>query len=263
MNSGGTAGSTQSGHARAALFLASLDDHSARALLRHLPASTAATLQRELEETGAAPPGTGAQLLEELNGFGDSDFAFEVASEVVSEHKLAAEEEERSATPVSGAGEPGAPAFSHSGAEELARLLQSEHPQTVACVLSRLAQDRAGTILSNLPAAQASEIVRRMADIGPVSPQAAERMTAALERRLTAPDRGEDASATVRAAAGILRSVAPPIRNEIADAIKRDDPALAARLQDIDSPPNGTRGPQDRAAGHGAHGAHGGPADDR
>lgn len=250
MNSGGTAGSTQSGHAKAALFLASLDDHSARALLRNLPASTAATLQRELEETGAAPPGTGAQLLEELNGFGDSDFAFEVASEVVSERKL-------------DAGEPGAPAFSHSGAEELAHLLQSEHPQTVACVLSRLAQDCAGTILSNFPAAQASEIVRRMADIGPVSPQAAERMTAALERRLTAPDRGEDASATVRAAAGILRSVAPPIRNEIADAIKRDDPVMAARLQDIDSPPNGTHGPQDRAAGHGAHGAHGGPADDR
>ncbi len=250
MNSGGTAGpsgSTQSGHAKAALFLASLDEHSARALLRNLPASTAATLQRELEVTGAAPPGTGQQLLAELDDFVASDAASEVASEAVSGRALEAVD-------------PGTLAFMQSSAEELARLFQSEHPQTVACVLSRLEQDRAAIILSNFPAAPAAEIVRRMADIGPVSPQAASRMAAALERRLAATDRSEDVSGAVRAAAGILRSVAPPTRSEITAAIEREDPALAARLQDIDSPPNETSGLQERAAGHGAGG---GPADDR
>src|ERR1700761_9596550 len=68
--------------------------------------------------------------------------------------------------------------------KQLARLLEGEHPQTVALVLGHLEPKQASALLMQLPRSARAESVRRLANLRQFSPAMGERISAAFHRRL-------------------------------------------------------------------------------
>lgn len=76
--------------------------------------------------------------------------------------------------------------FLHDAEEEnLAQLLTSERPQTIALVLSHLPAERAGDVLARFAPMQQVEVVRRLVDLENSDPETLHDVERALETRLS------------------------------------------------------------------------------
>jgi flagellar motor switch protein FliG len=67
--------------------------------------------------------------------------------------------------------------------EEIAAMVESEHPQIAAVLLVNLEADVAAKVFEHLPEAVQPQILRRVAKLGPVPPEALDTLRAMLETR--------------------------------------------------------------------------------
>ncbi|CAN5363225.1 flagellar motor switch protein FliG [soil metagenome] len=86
--------------------------------------------------------------------------------------------------------------------QQLAKLFQSEHVQTIAVVLAHLEPGTASTVLQQLPESQRSEIVLRLASLQTVSQDVVKRIANILNQKLSS------FSGVSRARVGGVRAVA-------------------------------------------------------
>ena len=73
-------------------------------------------------------------------------------------------------------------------------LVGSEHPQTIALVLSRMEPEGAAFVMRNLPAAMQSDIARRIASIDSAAPETVRTVKRVLETRIRHRSRNESAA---------------------------------------------------------------------
>lgn len=103
-----------------------------------------------------------------------------------------------------------------SEAEELARLLQQEHPQTIALVLAHLSAERSSETLLCLPKQLQQEVVRRLVDLDEANPAALEAVKRNLETKLRAHIEGKKRRASGLATVHqILRAAGPIAEHEL------------------------------------------------
>ncbi|MES2986722.1 MAG: flagellar motor switch protein FliG [Pseudomonadota bacterium] len=69
--------------------------------------------------------------------------------------------------------------------EEIAKMVETEHPQIAAVLLVNLDPDIAAKVFEHLPEAMQPQILRRVAKLGPVPPEAIETLKTMLEGRST------------------------------------------------------------------------------
>lgn len=114
--------------------------------------------------------------------------------------------------------------------EQLQAALRSEHPQTVAVVLSYLPQARSAAVLASLEPDRRVEVVRRIAATRQVDAHTLGDVADSLRRRL---ESGETQSigGGVSAAAGILRHVGGAAEQAVLDALRGEAPDLAGSIQ--------------------------------
>lgn len=86
----------------------------------------------------------------------------------------------------------------------LLQLLRNEHPQTIALVLAHLPPDRAGAVLSGLPAALQAQVAMRIASLDQASPEAVREVEAMLQARLSG---AGPQGAGLRGGAGVLAEI--------------------------------------------------------
>jgi flagellar motor switch protein FliG len=111
--------------------------------------------------------------------------------------------------------------------QRLARLLEKEHPQTVALVLSRVASPQAGALLAALPSALRADAATRLANLDQVSPTVLEKISRALDQKLKALGESKHESCGgLRALAEILNQMDPATSADILTGIGEQDPAL-------------------------------------
>ncbi len=67
--------------------------------------------------------------------------------------------------------------------EEIAGMIEEEHPQIAAVLLANLDPDIAAKVFEHLPEAVQPQILRRVAKLGPVPPEAIETLKTMLQRR--------------------------------------------------------------------------------
>jgi flagellar motor switch protein FliG len=108
-------------------------------------------------------------------------------------------------------------AFLHdSEAAELARLLEHEHPQTIALVLAHVGSARASEVLLCFSKAQQGEVVRRLMDLDEANPAALEAVKRNLETRLRAHIEGRKRRASGLATVQqILKAAGPAAEREL------------------------------------------------
>ena len=112
--------------------------------------------------------------------------------------------------------------------DQLVQLLQDEHPQTFALVLSNLPPGLAGDVLTHLPAAQRSDIAIRIARLGKTNPWMLEEiqayLTATREKSIPAAPEATDG---VTQLAQIMKQLDGDIADTIMEQIESDDDDLA------------------------------------
>lgn len=115
---------------------------------------------------------------------------------------------------------------------QLLGIIQKEHPQTIALILTQLGPDQAATILSELPEEMRVEVIYRIATIDQVSLETLREVKNTLESRI---DRrvGRSKIGGAKVAADILNLVGQTIEKDILNELGEQDPGLATEIKNL------------------------------
>lgn len=117
--------------------------------------------------------------------------------------------------------------------EALIPLIRGEHPQMIAVLLVQLDAEAAAAVLHALPADQQSEIVHRIATLGPVSPDAIAILEELLTRRIA--ERHGQGPLTIggpKEAADIINGAGKAMEARVLPQIAKMDKGLAKKIEE-------------------------------
>ncbi|MBE7413200.1 MAG: flagellar motor switch protein FliG [Leptospiraceae bacterium] len=115
---------------------------------------------------------------------------------------------------------------------QLLNFIQSEHPQTIALILSYLDPTKASSILSSLPHTIQAEVAKRIAEMDRVSPDVLREVERVLERKLSAIASEDYTSAGgIDAVVEILNNVDRGTEKTIIEALEEENPELAEEIK--------------------------------
>jgi len=120
-------------------------------------------------------------------------------------------------------------------ADQIAAALSSEHPQTIAQVLSHLDPQHAGAALSRLPEELHSDVVLRMTHLESASGEMLERLDDILLSRIKADTQGGAVpeESRNRLVAEILNVVGKSLRKKTLQEIEKEDPEKAKEIEGL------------------------------
>lgn len=115
---------------------------------------------------------------------------------------------------------------------QVLNFIQSEHPQTIALVLSYLDPEQAGQVLSELPEEVQADVARRIAVMDSTSPDIISQVEQVLEKNLSS-SLTEDYTQTggVESVVEVLNSVDRSTERTILDTLEIQDPELAEEIK--------------------------------
>ncbi len=122
-------------------------------------------------------------------------------------------------------------AFLHSlDAQQLLALIGDEHPQTIALVLSGLPPRQAAEVLAALPPRQQASVISRIAAAEPPSREIVAEVAAAVRHRLNGPARAPIAKGLSRVAK-MFGAMRPAAERKLLEGIAQADPALLQKIR--------------------------------
>jgi len=197
-----------SGARKAAILCLSLGEESATALFKQLDEDEVQSLSKELALLPNVKSQLSASVVEEFHQLltarsyvstGGVDYAKRLLVKTFgSEHAKRLTDKVMHAIEAPASFE----ALQKTDPQQLAKLFQSEHVQTIAVVLAHLEPSAASTVLQQLPESQRSEIVLRLASLQTVSQDVVKRIAHILNQKLSA------VSGLSRTSVGGVRAVA-------------------------------------------------------
>ena len=118
--------------------------------------------------------------------------------------------------------------------QQLAKFIHSEHPQTIALVLSHLNTPQAAALLISLPAGLRSDVALRMASLDQISPDIILKIAGVIGQKLKAlGDFSRESYGGVRAVAEILNRLDSASGREILENIERQDGNVAETIRHL------------------------------
>ena len=116
--------------------------------------------------------------------------------------------------------------------EQIARVLQDEHPQAAALALAYLPSDVAGKALGHMPVALKADLAHRIARTQPVNPELLRRVEHALEKRMVVvmPVTSEPTGG-VKALVDIITRVDRDSERAILSELEKRDPGLVEEVK--------------------------------
>jgi flagellar motor switch protein FliG len=229
------------GTRKVAVLLASLGEDAASSLLRHLGEKDIQAIAEELVTIDSIPPEVAHQVLEEFYrattheapaAWGGPGYVKDLLA------KTFGEETSRTVLRrIAETAEAGANQFSWMrsvDSKQIAKLLEEEHPQTIALVLAHLDSKSASAVLLRLPDAIRHNAVRRLAELRQFSPEMVKRIATVLRKRvesLSEPDR--QSYAGIKSVADLMNRMEPTAAGGILEAIEREEPKLAVGIRNL------------------------------
>jgi flagellar motor switch protein FliG len=118
--------------------------------------------------------------------------------------------------------------------QQLGKLLDSEHPQTIALVLAHLDPRRASMVLDNLSEEHKVISIQRLAEMRQFSPEMAQKVAHILHRRLESMgDTARKSYSGFKAVADLLNRVNAEEAKKILEAIEENDAELALSIRNL------------------------------
>ncbi len=229
-----------SGGRKAAILITLLGEELASAVLKHLPERDIRCIAQELAVLGPVPLEAAQQIVEEYHQLeltqkylatGGVEYATRVLVKSLGEQGAQSlldkvvRPQELSAGNVE--------SLRRADPQQLAKFLESEHPQTIALILGHLETRQASNLLLKLPEERRAEVVKRLANLRQFSPEMAEKISTALNRRLLS--LGEDSRTTYsgfKSVADLMNRLDASTAQAILEAVERDEPTLAINIRD-------------------------------
>jgi len=118
--------------------------------------------------------------------------------------------------------------------QQLAKFIHSEHPQTIALILSHLSSSQAAGLLFSLPAEIRADVALRMASLEQISPEIISKIAGIIGQKLKAlGDMGRESYGGVRAVAEMFNRLDSASSKEILDNIENSNPALVETIRHL------------------------------
>ena len=180
-----------SGVRKAAVLLVAVGEELAKDILRDLPEFDVQRLTEELADLRGITPEMSAEVLEEFwelletQNFmvhGGLDYASRLLIETFGKER--AEEMLQLVRRSQEAAQGNLAKLQRTDPQQLGKLLDAEHPQTIALVLAHLDPRRASQVLDNLSEDHKVLSVQRLAEMRQFSPEMAQKVAHILHRRL-------------------------------------------------------------------------------
>lgn len=233
--------SSLSGARKAAVVLMAVGENLAKDILRTLPESDVERLTAELADLRGITPEVSAAILEEFwalletQGFmvhGGFDYASRLlvetfgkqrADDLMTQVRRAQEAEHGNLAKLQ-----------RTDPQQLGKLLDSEHPQTIALVLAHLDPKRASMVLSNLSDEHKVVSIQRLAEMRQFSPEMAQKVAQILHRRLeNVGDRVRKSYSGFKAVADLMNRLNAEESKRILEAIEEGEPELALSIRNL------------------------------
>jgi flagellar motor switch protein FliG len=226
---------------KAAILLIAVGEELARQILLALPEPDVQRLTEELAELSGISPDLSMDVLEqfwelvETQSFvvrGGIDYASrllvgtfgqERADDLLSQVRRSQE-----------AGQGNLAKLQRTDPAQLGKLLDAEHPQTIALVLAHLDPRRASLVLDNLSEEHKIVSIRRLAEMRQFSPEMAQKVAYILHRRLESMgDTARESYSGFKAVADLLNRLNADESKKILEAIEEAQPELALSVRNL------------------------------
>jgi len=226
---------------KAAILLVLLGDEISSQIFRNLPESEVETLTREITELEYIDPQTAMAVLEEYYRLiltqdylaqGGADYAQKLLTKAFGDEGARVLMKQVSHAAQASANQ--LDSLQKADPQQLAKFLESEHPQTIALILAHMDAKQASALLMRLPEALRAEAIKRLAQLRQFSPEIAQKISMALHRRLEAlGEQSRRAYAGFQGVADLLNRLDPATSKTILETIEKDDAKLALNIRNL------------------------------
>ena len=230
-----------SGVRKAAVLLIAVGEDLAKEILRTLPEEDVQRLTEELADLRAVPPDVSAAVVEEFwevletqnfVAHGGLDFASRLLHDAFGKQRaddlLALVKRSQEAAQSNLA------KLQRTDPQQLGKLLDGEHPQTIALVLAHLDPRRASQVVDNLSEEHKVVSLRRLAEMRQFSPEMAQKVAQILHRRLESMgDTQRQNYSGFKAVADLLNRQNAEESKHILEVIENDDAELALSIRNL------------------------------
>lgn len=118
--------------------------------------------------------------------------------------------------------------------QQLAKFIHSEHPQTIALILSHLNPSQAANLLFSLPVELRSDVALRMASLDQISPEIISKIAVVIGGKLKAlGEMSRESYGGVRAVAEMLNRLDSNTSKEILESIEEADQTLVETIRHL------------------------------
>jgi len=118
--------------------------------------------------------------------------------------------------------------------QQLAKFVHSEHPQTIALVLSHLELAQAAALLVSLPANLRADVAMRMANLDQISPEIIHKIAAVIGQKLKAlGEFSRESYGGVRAVAELLNRLDSSTSKGILEHVEQQDTTLGETIRHL------------------------------
>jgi flagellar motor switch protein FliG len=230
-----------SGVRKAAVLLVAVGEDLAKEILRALPEADVQQLTEELADLRGITPEMSAGILEEFwelldtQNFmthGGLDYASRLLKVTFGDARaddllmLVRRSQEEAHGNLA--------KLQRTDPQQLGKLLDSEHPQTIALVLAHLDPKRASQVLDNLSEDHKVLSIQRLAEMRQFSPEMAQKVAHILHRRLeNVGDTGRKSYSGFKAVADLLNRLNAEESKKILETIEDGQPELALSIRNL------------------------------
>ncbi|MGA3371108.1 MAG: flagellar motor switch protein FliG [Terracidiphilus sp.] len=235
------ASANMSGLRKAAVLLVAVGEGLAKEILLALPDVEVQRLTEELADLRGVTPETSAEILEEFWELletqnymihGGLDYASRLLREAFGNER--ADELLMQVRRSQEAAQGNLAKLQRTDPQQLGKLLDSEHPQTIALVLAHLDPKRASLVLDNLSEDHKVLSIQRLAEMRQFSPEMAQKVAHILHRRLeSVGDTARRSYSGFKAVADLLNRLNAEESKKILETIEDGQPELALAIRNL------------------------------
>src|SRR3569833_201644 len=229
------------GAAKAAILLMAVGEELAKELLRSLPEPDVEFLTNQVADLAVVPPEVSAAVVEEFWSLletqncvvhGGMDYARRLITETFGRQR--ADDLMLQIQRTQEAEHGNLAELQRTDPQQLGKLLDSEHPQTIALVLAHLAPKQASMLLSSLTEGHRVASIQRLAEMRQFSPEMAQKVAQILHRRLEKVGDAQSKSYSgFKAVSDLMNRLNGEEAKRILESIEESEPELALSIRNL------------------------------
>ena len=230
-----------SGLRKAAVLLVAVGEEAAKEILRALPEADVQRITEELADLRGITSELSAEIIEEFwelletQNFvvqGGLDYASRLLIDTFGKER--ADDLLTQVRRSQEAAQGNLAKLQRTDPQQLGKLLDTEHPQTIALVLAHLDPRRASTVLDNLSEDHKVIAVQRLAEMRQFSPEMAQKVALILHRRLeSVGDTARRSYSGFKAVADLMNRLNAEEAKKILESIEENQPELALSIRNL------------------------------